>query len=500
MPANRPPTIDDNPSADRSNTRALARIGTILGGNTGSTGSSAWGAWQSYSRRRTATTSSLRSRILHSHLSSSTDIRARFLREGYAANSLKHPGAVTVLDDDVANDGAPFLVMELLEGDELDRVLKKSGQRLPVRVVLTIGYQLLDVLAAAHAKGIVHRDVKPANLFLTRDGTVKVLDFGIARVREALHGVDELTTHTGVLLGTPAFMSPEQAFAKPSEIDERTDVWSVGATLFTCLTGQFVHDAENGTQLMILAATKRVAPVREIAPEIPESVAALLDHALAFEKVARWPSAEAMRNAIAETHLAMYGEAMSKAPLASLSLVEPGPESNLIDTSGPTALSPEPRLRGVDVPAEWPSSAVGTASKAVSRDTAYSPPGVSSRGGKRIAAIGAAIVGAVLVVFGAFELGGRSRSVESAVVATSQPIPQAPPPSAPTHAADSAGPLPAKEPTPTDPIATKADATVESKPRAAASTATSKRTPCRFITTLDKNGETHFSCPCASCQ
>jgi eukaryotic-like serine/threonine-protein kinase len=436
-------------------------------------------------------------KILHSHLSSSTDIRARFLREGYAANSLKHPGAVTVLDDDVANDGAPFLVMELLEGDELDRVLKKSGQRLPVRVVLTIGYQLLDVLAAAHAKGIVHRDVKPANLFLTRDGTVKVLDFGIARVREALHGVAEQTTHTGVLLGTPAFMSPEQAFAKPSEIDERTDVWSVGATLFTCLTGQFVHDAENGTQLMILAATKRAAPVRDMAPEIPASVATLLDHALAFEKVARWPSAEAMRNAIAETHFAMYGEAISKTALASLFLDASGPESNPIDTTGPTALSPEPRLRG-SVPPDWPSSAVGTASKAVSRDTAFTPPRGSGRSGKRIAAIGAAVVGAALVVFGAFELGGRSRAVESVVVATAGPIPQPVPPAAPSSAVEATGHEPAKEATPVvAPIDTRADAAVETKPRA---TSAAKRTPCRFVTTLDKNGETHFSCPCASCQ
>src|SRR5271155_852164 len=97
-------------------------------------------------------------KMLHAELSIREDIRTRFLREGYAANSLKHPGAVAVLDDDVAEDGSAFLVMELLEGEVLDRVWDKVGRRMPARVVLAIGYQLLDVLAAAHAKGIVHRD------------------------------------------------------------------------------------------------------------------------------------------------------------------------------------------------------------------------------------------------------------------------------------------------------------------------------------------------------
>ena len=107
------------------------------------------------------------------------------LAGGYAANAVKHPGAVVVLDDDVAEDGAAFLVMELLEGASIEAVWEKHGRRLPLRAVLAIGDQVLDVLAAAHAAGIVHRDIKPANLFLTRDGAIKVLDFGIARLRDA---------------------------------------------------------------------------------------------------------------------------------------------------------------------------------------------------------------------------------------------------------------------------------------------------------------------------
>src|SRR5580700_7243547 len=109
-------------------------------------------------------------KMLHPELSIHEDVRTRFLREGYVANSVQHPGAVAVLDDDVAEDGAAFLVMELLDGAPVDAVWEKHGKRVPVAVVVAIGDALLDVLAAAHAKGVVHRDIKPANLFLTSDG------------------------------------------------------------------------------------------------------------------------------------------------------------------------------------------------------------------------------------------------------------------------------------------------------------------------------------------
>jgi serine/threonine protein kinase len=124
-------------------------------------------------------------KMLHPELSLREDLRQRFLREGVAANSVKHPGAVAVTDNDTTEDGAAFLVMELLEGDEVQRLCEMYGGRMPVERVLAIAHQLLDVLAAAHVKAIVHRDIKPANLFVTYEGQLKVLDFGIARVRDA---------------------------------------------------------------------------------------------------------------------------------------------------------------------------------------------------------------------------------------------------------------------------------------------------------------------------
>src|SRR5262249_25006573 len=139
-------------------------------------------------------------------------------------------GAVAILDDDTAEDGSAFLVMELLDGAPVDAVAERAGGRLPMAAAIAIARQLLDVLAAAHDKGIVHRDLKPANLFLLRSGQLKVLDFGIARLRDP--SPNALATGTGAMMGTPAFMAPEQALGRTADVDAQTDLWAVGATLF----------------------------------------------------------------------------------------------------------------------------------------------------------------------------------------------------------------------------------------------------------------------------
>jgi serine/threonine-protein kinase len=151
-------------------------------------------------------------KVLHPEVSLDADVTARFLREGYVANVIDHFGTVKVLDDDVTEDGAPFLVMELLEGETVDARWERKLQRLPISEVLAIGDQILDVLAAAHDKGVVHRDLKPENLFLTRNGELRVLDFGIARLRE-VSSETSTQTRAEALLGTPAFMAPERRVA-----------------------------------------------------------------------------------------------------------------------------------------------------------------------------------------------------------------------------------------------------------------------------------------------
>jgi serine/threonine-protein kinase len=254
-------------------------------------------------------------KMLHPELSLREDVRVRFLREGYAANSVKHSGVVRVVDDDVAEDGAAFLVMELLHGMGCEDLWKHHGHRLPANIVSAIGIQLLEVLAAAHAAGIVHRDIKPANLYVTSEGTLKVLDFGIARAREAM-STGASATGTGMLLGTPAFMAPEQAKAKSREIDGQTDVWAVGATLFTLLSGALVHQGENGPQILVKAATEHARSVATAVADLPAPLVSVIDNALAFDKARRCASARAMRDALDQAYRMSFGGAPPRELLA----------------------------------------------------------------------------------------------------------------------------------------------------------------------------------------
>ena len=250
-------------------------------------------------------------KMLHADLSRRENIRTRFLREGYVANSVEHSGAVAVLDDDIAEDGAAFVVMELLEGAPIDQVWAKHGRHVPLGLVLSIGDALLDVLQAAHAKGVVHRDIKPANLFLTNDGRLEVLDFGIARLHDE---TSEGATQTGAMLGTPAYMAPEQALAEASKIDGQTDLWAAGATLFTLLTGELVHAGENASQLLVNAATKKAREISSVSEEIPKKVAEVIDKALAFEKKDRWATAKEMRDALAKACIEATGAPIQPLP------------------------------------------------------------------------------------------------------------------------------------------------------------------------------------------
>ncbi len=253
-------------------------------------------------------------KLLHPELSIREEIRRRFLREGHAASAVNHPGVVVVLDDDVAEDGAAFLVLELLDGQTAEEIWEQNGRRLPEKTVMAIGRELCDVLAAAHRAGVVHRDIKPANIFVTREGRLKVLDFGIARVRDVAAST---ATQTGAVFGTPAFMAPEQASGRVSLVDHQTDVWAVGATLFTLLAGSTVHEGESAQHLAMLSATRPARSLAAVMPEARSELVAVVDRALAFEKPARWPTTEAMRAAIVEASGAMFGEAMP--PIASLS-------------------------------------------------------------------------------------------------------------------------------------------------------------------------------------
>jgi serine/threonine-protein kinase len=283
-------------------------------------------------------------KILHTWLSRDAVVRPRFVREGYVANAVNHHGVVRVVDDEIAEDGSAFLVMELLEGETVAQRAGRSGGRMAQAEVAAIATKALDVLAAAHAKGIVHRDIKPDNLFLTRDGQLKVLDFGVARIKSD----SVAATRSGVLMGTPGFMPPEQVLGHRHKIDGQSDVWAVGATIYCLLTGGAIHDAESPEELWFLTATTPVPPIRDRAENVDPALARIVDVALRMDKDERWSSARSMQHALREVigkaRLARCpeGARTSDVPARRHATLAPAPTT--VAASSPNATTKRPRI------------------------------------------------------------------------------------------------------------------------------------------------------------
>jgi serine/threonine-protein kinase len=241
-------------------------------------------------------------KVLRPDLTGNQRVRSRFLREGYIANRVGHEGAVAVLDNDADGD-LVFLVMELLEGETLAARARRLGGTLPAEEVAFAVDGLLDILTAAHASGIVHRDVKPQNVFFTRGGGVKLLDFGIASLREISLGFGQ--TRADTPLGTPGFMAPEQARGRWEEVDARTDLWAVGATMYRLLTGRCVHAGGTANEAMIAAATQAAPSLAGRRADLPAPLIALVDRAIAFEPAQRWQTAREMQEAVRQVRAAL---------------------------------------------------------------------------------------------------------------------------------------------------------------------------------------------------
>jgi serine/threonine-protein kinase len=293
-------------------------------------------------------------------------MRERFLREGYLANSVNHPSAVLVLDDDTTEDGHVYLVMELLDGSTLEELAAESAGKLPAREVMDALGQVLDALSHAHARGIVHRDIKPDNLFLTTSGLLKILDFGIAGLLETERAVS--ITQTGAPMGTPAFMSPEQARGRSKLVDAQSDIYAVGATMFTLLSGQLVHGSDiTISEYVAMTFTTQARSVRSVAPHLPEPIVAVVDRALRLHKAERWPSAADMLIALRAAYETVFGEPMAPAipaaPVSRRSL------TSLHEVKSLTPVSREQRDSANTMPPP-PALAVSQARKAPSRGRA----------------------------------------------------------------------------------------------------------------------------------
>ncbi len=235
-------------------------------------------------------------KFLSPELTSLPEARARFEREAAAAALLKSSHVVQVYDCGVTDQGSPYIVMELLEGENLAQRLERHGPR-PLMEVTTIFMHVARALAGAHARGVVHRDIKPDNIFITeRDGEclVKLLDFGIAK-RPQDHAMN--VTQATAMMGTPHFMSPEQIMT-PKEVDFRTDLWSLAVVMYAVLTGRLPFDGETIGALCVAVNAGAFEPVTRFRKDVPTSLDAWFERALQRDQWRRFSSIQEMATAL----------------------------------------------------------------------------------------------------------------------------------------------------------------------------------------------------------
>jgi serine/threonine-protein kinase len=226
-------------------------------------------------------------KMLHAEYARQPDVVARFQREAEAASGIAHPNVLDVYDVHHTEDGRPYLVGEFLEGEEFGDFLERSGKIAPALAVRIVR-QLCQALGAAHARGIVHRDMKPENVFLVGNPqrpTVKVIDFGISKVGDA--GGTALT-RTGMIMGTPSYMAPEQA--RGEKVDPRADVYAVGAILYRALTGKKPFDGDDPSVTLTQVLTEDPERPRAREPSIPQALELVIQKAMSKNPADRYPS------------------------------------------------------------------------------------------------------------------------------------------------------------------------------------------------------------------
>jgi serine/threonine-protein kinase len=258
-------------------------------------------------------------KIMAPDMSRHPETLARFMREAQAAATLESPHTARVLDVRKLRGGVPYLVMELLEGVDLESYVVQKGP-LPIEEAVAIVWQACDALEEAHARGIVHRDLKLQNMFLTRDaqgaGQVKILDFGIAKM-ETTPGQVALTA-SSVAFGSPQYMSPEQ-LRSTRDVDARSDLWSLGVCFYELLTGAMPFEGASQPLLFAAILAQEPTSLRARRPEVPADLAAIVARCLAKEPADRWPTAVELRDTLASWSMKNTGKdlAESRAPVPS---------------------------------------------------------------------------------------------------------------------------------------------------------------------------------------
>lgn len=369
-------------------------------------------------------------KVLNATYAKQPEVRARFLQEARAACVVRHPNVVQIHDVVEAPDGSPAMVMDLLSGESLGERCERRGA-LPLAEIASFLAPAVDAIAAAHAMGVVHRDLKPDNLFLERqaDGRVhvRVLDFGIAKMLPNANHENSgghALTKTGAVLGTPYYMSPEQAFGE-KDLDHRSDIYSLGLILHECLTGKRPTEADNFGQIMKIITTGAIPSLSSLVAGMPSDVSDIVERMLTVRREGR-PT-------LAEVHAVLSRHA-SAVPLAITFPPPPRNASSMAPSAGPAGAidSGAPTMAAIDV-----SSAPKLESTGNSFELSSTPAGVPRRSVGRITAI-AAMVACTIAILGAGIARMNTKDAHPAAASTGVVLSAPPPPADPLPAAPQA--------------------------------------------------------------
>jgi serine/threonine-protein kinase len=262
-------------------------------------------------------------KVLHPDLARRSGIAERFLQEARVSAQIRSPHVVQVIDVDRTPEGVAYLVMELLEGEPLSGAMKRR-QRLDVATACEYTAQILSALEAAHALGVIHRDLKPDNVFVTFQGgrpVLKLIDFGIAKVKTPQEGQTKNLTVAGMLMGTPEYMAPEQAYSA-DKVDVRADLYAVGVMLYEMLSGQSPATADDPRVLVLKVERGEVTPLVQAAPGIEPPLAGFVHRAMAPRPELRFASATEMRVQLEEIR---SGKRAGTAKLTAVNAGSPAP-------------------------------------------------------------------------------------------------------------------------------------------------------------------------------
>jgi serine/threonine protein kinase len=271
-------------------------------------------------------------KLLHQPFAERREPVQRLYREARATGAVGHPNIIKVHDVGETSDGVPFLVMELLKGESLGERIDREGPQ-TLGFVFEVGGQLMSALQAAHRAGIIHRDLKSDNVFLLADEggaiDIKILDFGISKfISPEMENLK--LTQTGSVLGTPYYMSPEQASGK-KDLDHRMDIYSAGVILYEALVGTIPHTASNYNALLIEILTEDVKPFRWLRPDVPEALERTILKALSREKEDRWRDALDFHDALSEARRGFEEEVLWRTPVVRRDLSIADRDSKTMD-------------------------------------------------------------------------------------------------------------------------------------------------------------------------